>query len=105
MQSDMLVFLAILTLSFGLYYRLVIRKEEAFLSHKFGDAYAAYKARVPAFLPKLSLWQEPEMVNTQPKFVRRTLTDAVAFFLPMPIFEMLEMLNDKGIFEKSLQLF
>jgi len=86
LQSGMVLALAILVTSFILYYPLVVAKEEAFLQHKFGESYIKYMAEVPRWLPRLSLWNEPEQMDAKPKFIRHTIFDAFAFFLPLPCF-------------------
>jgi len=93
MQSGMLVILALLVGAFALYYPLVVEKEEAFLRSKFGESYEAYMREVPRWIPNLKLWNEPEHVDAMPKFIRRTMMDALVFFLPMPCFALLHALH------------
>ncbi len=104
MQSGMWTVVIILAAAFLLYYPQVVSKEEAFLSHKFGDAYAAYRREVPRWIPNLKLWREPETVEARPKFIRRTLMDAAIFFLPMPCFTVIEALHAKGLLPVWLTL-
>ncbi|MBY0407692.1 MAG: isoprenylcysteine carboxylmethyltransferase family protein [Rickettsiales bacterium] len=96
LQSDSISVLSILIGMFILYYKVVVDKEEAFLTSKFGDSYLAYKARVPRWFPKFSLWNEPEEMLTRPFFIRHTMMDASLFFLAMPIFQLLEALHESG---------
>jgi protein-S-isoprenylcysteine O-methyltransferase Ste14 len=93
LQSGMLLVLALLVMAFLLYYPLVVAKEEAFLMHKFGEAYERYVQEVPRWIPNMKLWNEPELVEAMPKFIRRTMGDALIFFLPMPCFALLHMLH------------
>ncbi len=51
-----LVAVALILLVFWLYYERIMMAEEAFLLGRFGDAYRAWAAKTPAFLPKLRLW-------------------------------------------------
>jgi protein-S-isoprenylcysteine O-methyltransferase Ste14 len=37
--------------------RVMVRAEEAWLEERFGDAYRAYRARVPAVCPAIGLWR------------------------------------------------
>jgi len=104
LQSGMWTILILLIAAFLLYYPLVILKEEQFLHHKFGVAYEEYVRDVPRWIPKLKLWREPEMVETQPKFLRRTLMDAAIFFLPLPGFLLIEALHTHGILPVWLNL-
>lgn len=97
LQSGMFTFLSILIVAFILYYRVVVRREEAFLLDKFGDSFALYCREVPRWIPKFTLWHEPVEATVRPKFVRRTILDVVWFFLPMPIFELLEILRDHHV--------
>lgn len=43
------------------YYERIIAAEESFLLDKFGSDYASWAARTPAFIPRLSQWQRPDM--------------------------------------------
>ncbi len=97
LQSGIYSLLLILVISFCLYYRSVVAKEEAFLEHKFGDAFRAYKAEVPRWIPRMSLWKEAEFVEAKPSFIRKTALDASFFFLAYPVFELLEELHRDGI--------
>ena len=61
-----------------------VRKEEAALSARFNDAYAAYCARTPRYGPRLSSWRgEDTCVVTMPLFYK-TLLDGLLFFLIVP---------------------
>lgn len=96
LQSGMFTILILLSGTFLIYYPLVVAKEEQFLHHKFGEAYAAYVRDVPRWIPNRKLWREPEHVETMPKFLRKTLMDASLFFLPMPVFQLLHWLHASG---------
>ncbi|MGA2172988.1 MAG: isoprenylcysteine carboxylmethyltransferase family protein [Sedimentisphaerales bacterium] len=46
-------------LAFCLYYERIIVAEEAFLSEKFGLAFAQWAEKVPVMIPKIKLWIRP----------------------------------------------
>jgi hypothetical protein len=93
LQSGMVTMLVLLVGGFLLYYPFVVRKEEAFLSHKFGEPYAEYMREVPRWLPNFELWREPDTMEVKLKFVLKTALDAAVFFLPLPLFQVLHLLQ------------
>lgn len=97
LQSGMFTLTALLIAAFVMYYKVVVDKEEAFLSHKFGESYETYRKEVPRWIPDLDQWKEPEHTESMPKFIRRTMLDAAVFFLPMPCFIFIAILQNKGI--------
>ncbi len=104
LQSGMFSVVILLVAAFALYYPQVVKKEEAFLSHKFGEEYEAYKREVPRWEPDMSKWQVPEVVESKPEFVLKTIGDALVFFVPLPCFMILHMLQTQHIFPIWLQL-
>ncbi|MFW0776640.1 MAG: methyltransferase family protein [Rickettsiales bacterium] len=104
LQSGSWVMFALLTGVFVLYYPLVVAKEEAFLKHKFGEPYEKYMREVPRWFPNMELWQESEQLDAKPKFIRRTIGDALIFFLPMPCFAILNALHASGTLPVWLSL-
>lgn len=105
LQTGMVLICLILVGAFMLYYRSVIAKEEAFLQHKFGDAYVQYTQRVPRWIPKMSLWVEPEFVEAKPSFIRKTMMDASLFFMAFPLLELLEELHEDGLIPTLFHIF
>lgn len=53
------------------YYERIIAAEESFLLGKFGEDYASWAARTPAFVPRLSQWQRPDMPFSWRSVIRR----------------------------------
>jgi protein-S-isoprenylcysteine O-methyltransferase Ste14 len=104
LQSGMLSVLVLLAGAYAWYYPKVVAKEEAFLSHKFGESYAAYVREVPRWIPNWKLWHEPDYVEAMPKFIRKTLMDASIFFLAMPCFAIIHALHTHGILPVWLTL-
>ncbi len=97
MQSGMIIAAILLPLSFVIYYPFVVAKEEEFLRHKFAEEYNNYTKEVPRWIPDLRLWNEPEIVEGKPEFIRRTISDAAWFFAAMPLFKLIEFLQTNNI--------
>lgn len=48
-------------LLFWLYYERIMFAEELFLRNKFKEEFLIWSAKTPSFIPRLKLWQKPEM--------------------------------------------
>jgi len=79
--------------AFAVYYPLVIRGEERRLEAKHGGAFAAYRARTPAFVPKASLLMEPERFVVHPRMYRLALVQTPWFVWLIGVLELFEELQ------------
>lgn len=104
LQSGMWSVALLLAVSYALYYPLVVAKEEAFLKHKFDESYDVYLHEVPRWMPNFKLWQEPVETECKPKYIRDTIRDACAFFLPFPLFTIIALLQANDILPVWLTL-
>jgi protein-S-isoprenylcysteine O-methyltransferase Ste14 len=75
---------------------LVVLQEERLLSAEHGDAYRAYLAAVPRFLPRFALWRDVDMLHVSPRIVKRTFLDACMFIAAIPVAAILDVLHDLG---------
>jgi protein-S-isoprenylcysteine O-methyltransferase Ste14 len=83
---------------------LVVLKEEQALDATFRLQYRHYVARVPRFLPKLSHWQDVEVLEVRTRSVRTTFYDACVFLVSIPIAEGFEYIHDIGVLPVLIQL-
>ena len=79
LASGSLLILALLTISFGLYYPFVILGEEESLRKVHGHSFDSYAKRVPRFLPKISLYSEPDTLQVNTSQLKKPLLDASYF--------------------------
>lgn len=84
-----------LLISLGVFY-MTVRKEEVWLEANFGSVYRDYCARTPRFWPDFSRWHDKETLEVRPSFFLLTLRDGLAFFLAVPLFELLEQAQKVG---------
>ena len=104
LQSGMWVVALGLALIYIVYYPFVVKKEEAFLAHKFDESYAVYLREVPRWIPDFKLWNEPVSIECHPRNIRDTIRDAAVFFLPLPAFVLINYLQVSGILPVWLTL-
>jgi len=82
---------------FALIYSVTIGKEERNLRNIFGGEYDKYAARVPRFIPKPSLFAEPDEYAVKPRLFRREAVDAMYFVWIVGLLELLGSLVKLGI--------
>ena len=98
LASGSLLILVLFMLSFGLYYPFVIRREEKELKGWHGPEFLAYIERVPRFLPKMSLYSEPDTYLVKTKHLRKALLDASYFLWIYGALQLIVKLREAGIF-------
>jgi hypothetical protein len=81
----------------ALAFLVVIRREEVYLSELLGAPYRDYLSRVPRFFPNPSLYRDRGEVTFKPKLLRSTLLDGLAFFISVPVFELIEWGHEAGV--------
>lgn len=80
----------------GAFY-IVILREERYLKEVLGAPYRAYLAKVPRFLPKLSLYEEGDTGSFKPRLLRTTLLDGLVFLVALPFFELIDGAQQSGM--------
>lgn len=84
---------------------IVIKREEAFLSGTFGKPYADYCARVPRFFPALSLFKDEDTLDVSLRRVYSTFLDGLVFFSALPLFALVNYLQNSGYLPVLLRLY
>lgn len=96
-QNGSLVVALVFGLLAWLVFFVVTLQEERILADRYGNAFVAYKAAVPRFLPKPSLWHDLPTLTIMPQRVLRTFGDAMFFLLAIPMADALEHLQNIGV--------
>lgn len=94
--GSMIIALSAALVTWGVFYALIF-SEERHLQLQFGVKYKSYKARVPRFLPKFSLWRDSDSLTIKPYNVRSTFIDACIFLIAIPIAEGFDYLHNSGV--------
>ncbi len=84
-------FVLIAMLAFWLYYERIMFAEEEALRAKFGEAYAEWAEKTPAFFPRFKKWQKPSSPFSFRHVLRREYT---GFFEIIAAFALLEFAGD-----------
>lgn len=105
LQTASLVVGLVLAFATFAVFRWIVSEEEYLLRVAFGSRYEAYCARVPRFWPRWTLWRSPQQVTVDVEGVWKTLRDALPWFLAIPVFEVMEVVQDIGWVHVRLWLF
>ena len=94
----------IITGGFFLIYKGLIDREEGFLSGKFAQSFAAFKAGTPRLLPDPKKYNCPDELVFQPRYFNKAVWDAVWWFAPLPFYELVHALHHAGIIKPLFSL-
>lgn len=86
-----------LGIAFGMLYPAVIWQEEERLRKLFGDPYERYCRDVPRWIPRWSLYREPDSVVVSPLRVRQGIFDGMWYLWAFAFTEMLEALHEYAL--------
>ena len=86
-----LVVIIFAPLAFLALYMTLISREEKFLLEKLGQPYADYLQSTPRLFPNLKLYKASETLPMRPQYLLKSIFDAVWWFLPIFVFEMVEL--------------
>jgi len=97
LASENLLVLGLIVVFYLLYYPFTVLAEEKKLTNKFGGAYLEYMKRTPRFLPKFSLYKEPETYQVKAAGFVRNFADGMWFIWIFMIMHLIEMLQQSGV--------
>lgn len=104
LASRSLLVPALLAVLFGVYYPVIIRREEERLRATHGPEYLSYREAVPRFFPKLSLYREPETYVVNTKNFKKALLDATFFLWIYGAVQLMGKLHDAGVLPTFLKI-
>jgi len=103
--TEMITFAAAMAAFFAVVYPLIIGREETVLLAKFGDAFSAYRARVPRFFPNAAGYVEPPTWTVDTQRFRRTMRDVVWFVWLVALAELVEAIHEFHMIEPLISLY
>lgn len=80
--------------AYTIYIERIILAEEEYLAAKFGNTYASWAMRTPAFWPRLGNWQAPDLAFSLRTVLRREYS---GFFAVILAFLTIELMLDLGL--------
>lgn len=98
-STETLSFPIVFFILFAFYYPLVIKSEEQRLKQLFGIDFEEYTKKVPAFIPRFSIIDEPKSYTVNPITYRRHIFSALWFVWLVGIIEVIEGLKEIGLFK------
>lgn len=96
-SSESLLVLGILLLTFAINYPLVVLHEERKLKSHYGNEYVDYMNKTPRFLPKLSLYHEPEKYMVDSSRYRKAFLDGFLFMYAYGALALIERLHEAHV--------
>ncbi len=96
LASENLLILGLIIAFYVFYYPFTILAEERTLTENFGQVYSDYMKRTPRFLPRLSLYREPETYHVNTASFVRNFVDGMWFIWIFLLMHFVEMLQDSG---------
>jgi hypothetical protein len=102
--SENILIPALIIIFYLFYYPFTILAEEKKLTNKFGQAYLDYMERTPRFLPKLSLYKEPQMYPVKASSFVRNFANGMWFIWIFMFMHAIEMLQDSGLLPVYLRI-
>jgi protein-S-isoprenylcysteine O-methyltransferase Ste14 len=82
----------------------VVRVEEMVMTRTFGTSFEDYRARVPRFWPRLSLWRDAELLSLAPRHLYRVFGDSLFFASAIPVVDAIAWLQTHGVLPVLLRL-
>ena len=102
--TGMFTMTAVFQFVFIIYHHATILREEKALAEAYGAPYRDYLQRVPRWLPNPRLWNEPQKIEVQPRFLYLTLRDVAWIALLYPLVESFDWLQEIGYLPVLLHL-
>jgi protein-S-isoprenylcysteine O-methyltransferase Ste14 len=95
--SENLLVLGLIIAFYLLFYPFTILAEERKLTNKFGDAYLEYIKKTPRFIPKFSLYKEPELYEVKATSFVRNFVNGMWFIWIFMLMDLIEKLQELGV--------
>ena len=86
-----------LAVAFGTLYPAVVEQEERRLREIFGERFERYCERVPRWMPRWSLYDEPENIVVSTARVRHGMLDGMWYLWAFAFTELLGALHERGL--------
>jgi protein-S-isoprenylcysteine O-methyltransferase Ste14 len=74
-------------------YIAVVRREEGYLTARFGPRYEQYLSTVPRWVPNFALYASSQVIEIKPRFLLFAFRDAIWLLAAYPAIELIEYLH------------
>lgn len=96
LMSGHLTVVILISGGFWFMYKNLIQREEEFLKLEFGQGYIDYTRRTPRFWPNFKAYFCPDEITCKPKYLIKAFGDAIWWFLPLPLLELIDYFHATG---------